>query len=264
MASVAAPATNRPPEAARRWLSTARVKVFADGPDLSQIEKIVEQPHIRGVTTNPTLLRKANVVDYEAFARQLLSVIHDRPVSFEVIADEFDQMERQALKIAGWADNVYVKIPVCNTRGESSAELVHRLSHSGVKVNTTALLTLDQVREMAEALRGGAPAFVSVFAGRVADTGVDPVPMMATAVDILRDQPNTELIWASPRELLNLFQADACGCHVITMTADLLAKLSLVGKDLTAYSAETVGMLYNDAVQAGYELQTPAASSRTP
>lgn len=254
MASVAAPATDRLPEAARRWLSTARVKVFVDGPDLSQLERIVDQPHIRGITTNPTLLRKANVVDYEVFARQLLAVIRDRPVSFEVIADELDQMERQALRIAGWASNVYVKIPVCNTRGESSAELIRRMSHSGVKVNTTALLTLDQVREMAKALEGGAPAFVSVFAGRVADTGVDPVPMMAEAVNILRAQPNAELIWASPRELLNLFQADACGCHIITMTSDLLAKLSLIGKDLTAYSAETVGMLYGDAVQAGYEL----------
>jgi transaldolase len=254
MASVAAPATNLLPEAARRWLSTARVKVFADGPDLSHLDKLAEQPHIRGITTNPTLLRKGNVRDYEAFARQLLAVIRDRPVSFEVIADEFDQMERQARKIAGWAGNVYVKIPVTNTRGESSRQLVHRLSHSGVKVNTTALLTLDQVREMAEALEGGAAAYVSVFAGRVADTGQDPAPMMAEAVDILRAQPNTELIWASPRELLNLFQADACGCHIITMTADLLAKLSLIGKDLTAYSAETVGMLHGDAVQAGYEL----------
>jgi transaldolase len=254
MASVAAPATHLLPEAARRWLSTARVKVFADGPDLSQLEKISDQSHIRGITTNPTLLRKANVSNYEAFARQLLGVIRDRPVSFEVIADEFDQMERQARKIAGWADNVYVKIPATNTRGEPSAELVRRLSHSGVKINTTALLTLDQVRQMAAALDGGAPAFVSVFAGRVADTGVDPVPMMAEAVELLRAQTNVELIWASPRELLNLFHAEACGCHIITMTSDLLDKLSLIGKDLAAYSAETVGMLYGDAVQAGYEL----------
>lgn len=254
MASVAAPAMNLLPEGARRWLSSARVKVFADGPDLSQIEQIANQPYIAGITTNPTLLRKANVSNYESFARQLLSVIHDRPVSFEVIADEFDEMERQAHKIASWGSNVYVKIPGITTRGEPSTKLVQRLSQEGVQVNATALLTLDQVRAMGRALSGGAPAFVSVFAGRVADTGVDPVPMMGEAVKVLRQSPNAELIWSSPRELLNLFQADACGCHIITMTADLLAKLSLIGKDLAAYSTETVAMLHGDAVQAGYEL----------
>jgi transaldolase len=254
MASVAAPAMDRLPEAARRWLSGCRVKLFADGPDLSQIQQIANQPYIRGITTNPTLLRKAGVANYETFARQLLSVIADRPVSFEVIADDLDEMERQAHKIASWGANVYVKIPGSTTRGESSHQLVRRLSHDGVQVNATALLTLDQVRTFGEALRGGAPAFVSVFAGRVADTGVDPAPMMAEAVNLLRPSPNAELIWSSPRELLNLFQANACGCHVITMTADLLAKLSLIGKDLASYSVETVAMLYGDAVEAGYEL----------
>jgi transaldolase len=255
MASVTSRAEGRAlPGPARQWLSKCRTRIFADGPDLADLDSLLLQPLIRGFTTNPTLLRKAGVSDYEAFGRDMLARVRDLPVSFEVIADDFADMERQARKIAGWAGNVYVKIPVTTTRAESSRELVHRLSASGVKVNVTALLTLDQVREMAAAVDGGAPAFISVFAGRVADTGRDPAQMMAEAAALLRGQSNVELIWASPRELLNLFQADAAGCHIITLTADLLAKLELIGKDLAGYSAETVAMLRDDALRAGYQL----------
>jgi transaldolase len=256
MASVTSPAAVEAdlPEAARRWLSTCRVKIFADGPDLSDLSKLLAQPYIRGVTTNPTLLRKAGVADYEAFGREMLATVRHLPVSFEVIADDFVEMERQAHKIAGWGDNVYVKIPVTNTRGQSSAELVRRLSRAGVKVNVTAMLTLAQIAGMVEMLDGGAPGIVSLFAGRVADTGRDPVPVIADAVRLLEAHPGIELLWASPRELLNLFQAEAAGCHIITMTADLLDKLQLIGKDLAAYSAETVAMFYGDARRAGYEL----------
>jgi len=256
MASVTSPAAVQDvlPEAARQWLSSCRVKIFADGPDLTDLQKLVRQPFIKGFTTNPTLLRKAGVADYETFARDMLAVVRDRPVSFAVTADEFPDMERQALEIAGWADNVYVKIPVTTTRGKSSGQLVRRLSQAGVKVNVTAMLTLEQIGEMAEALDGGAPGVVSLFAGRVADTGRDPVPVIAEAVRLLHSRPRIELLWASPRELLNVFQAEEVGCHIITLTSDLLAKLSLIGKDLTAYSAETVAMFWNDARRAGYDL----------
>lgn len=235
-------------------ISELRVKLFADGADKDAMLELYANPLIRGFTTNPTLMRKAGVTDYEAFARDVLAVIRDRPISFEVIADDFPEMERQAHKIAGWGDNVYVKIPVTNTRAEPSLDLIYRLSHSGVKVNVTALLALDQVREVAGALAGGAPAYVSVFAGRIADTGRDPVPLMAAAVELLRPHPEIELIWASPRELLNVFQADAVGCHIITATSDILTKLCLVGKDLRGYSLETVQMFRNDALKAGYLL----------
>jgi len=209
---------------------------------------------IRGFTTNPTLMRAAGVTDYERFAREVLELVPDRPVSLEVFADEFGEMERQARKIAAWADNVYVKIPVTNTRRESSIDLICCLAHSGIKVNVTAMLTLEQVRAVAAALGGGAPALISVFAGRVADTGRDPVPLMEAAVELLRMHSNVELIWASPRELLNIWQADAIGCHIITLTSGLLSKLELVGKDLSDYSLETVRMFYNDAVQSRYKL----------
>ena len=235
-------------------LADLKVKLFADGADRAGILRMYANPLIRGFTTNPTLMRKAGVTDYEAFAKDVLRAVADRPISFEVFADEFAEMERQALKISGWGENVYTKIPVTNTRGESSLDLVCRLARQGVKLNVTALMTLQQVKEVAAALAGGPAAYVSMFAGRIADTGRDPVPIMAEAVDILRPYPNIELIWASPRELLNIFQANAVGCHIITATHDLLHKLTLVGKDLGDYSLDTVKMFHRDAAQAGYEL----------
>lgn len=231
-----------------------RVKIFADGADRDDILELANRPYIQGFTTNPTLMRKAGVADYEAFAKGILSQIRDRPMSFEVFADEFGEMERQAQKIASWADNVYVKIPVTNTRGESSATLVNRLTRDGVKLNVTALLSLGQVRHIGEALRGGSPSIVSVFAGRVADSGRDPVPLMAKAVDILRPEPQIELLWASPREVLNLIQADTSGCHIITVGKGILDKLDLLGQDLEERSLETVKMFYEDASAAGYRL----------
>jgi transaldolase len=235
-------------------LNQLSVKIFADGADLDAMRSLYHQPHIKGFTTNPTLMRKAGINDYRGFARQVLAAIPDRPISFEVFSDDFDQMERQAHEIASWGKNVYVKVPVTNTRRESARDLVHHLSHSGVKVNVTALLSLDQVSEMTAAVAGGAASCVSVFAGRVADTGWDPVPLMARAVEILRDAPKAELVWASPRELLNIFQADAVGCHIITVTNDILKKLCLVGRGLEDYSLETVKMFHDDAERAGYEL----------
>jgi transaldolase len=231
-----------------------RVSLFADGADKQTMLALYKDPLIRGFTTNPTLMRKAGITDYEAFARDIVSCIPDRPISLEVFADDFPAMERQAHVIAEWGSNVYVKIPVTNTRGESAGDLVGRLSHSGVKVNVTALLTLEQVREMTAVLAGGAPCCVSVFAGRIADTGLDPVPLMSEAVEIMRPHPNMELIWASPRELLNIFQADAIGCHIITASADILQKLSLVGRDLMEYSLDTVKMFHADAGASGFLL----------
>jgi transaldolase len=231
-----------------------RVKLFADGADLAGILEMAAQPYIAGFTTNPTLMHKAGLTDYAAFAREVLGHVTDRPISFEVFSDEFDEMERQAHLIASWGENVYVKIPVTNTRGESSAPLIARLSARGVKLNVTALMTTEQVRAVAAALGGKTAAVVSLFAGRIADTGRDPVPPVREAVDILRPTPRIELIWASPRELLNVFQADASGCHIITATNDILKKLSGVGKDLTAYSLETVKMFYDDAAAAGFTL----------
>ena len=235
-------------------LSTLRVKLFADGADRLGMLEMYRNPLIRGFTTNPTLMRKAGVSDYRAFALDILRAIPDRPISFEVFSDDFAEMERQAREIARWGDNVYVKIPVTNTLGEPSAPVIRTLTAAGVKVNVTALLALDQVRDVSAALAGGAPACVSVFAGRVADTGRDPVPLMAAAVELLRPYPNIELIWASPRELLNIFQANAVGCHIITATNDILAKLGLVGRGLHAYSLDTVKMFRDDAVKAGFSL----------
>ncbi len=235
-------------------VSELKIKLFADGADKAQILRSQANPLIQGFTTNPTLMRSAGVKDYEAFARELLEVIKDRPISFEVFADEFREMERQAHRIASWAENVYVKIPVTNTRRESSMDLAGRLAHSGVKVNVTAVLTLDQVRDAAASMGGGAPAVVSVFAGRIADTGRDPVPIMAAAVELLSAYPNIELIWASPRELLNIFQANNVGCHIITATDNILAKLQTVGKNLLDYSLETVQMFHADAARSGYQL----------
>jgi len=231
-----------------------KIKVFADGADRAEMLNFYANPLIRGFTTNPTLMAKAGITDYESFARSVLAVIRDRPVSFEVFSDDLAEMDRQARKIASWAANVYVKIPVTNTRREPTLDLISSLSHSGVKVNVTAMLTLEQVREVAGVLTGGAPSFVSVFAGRIADTGRDPVPIMAEALAVLKADPSMELIWASPREVLNIFQADAIGCHIITVTGDLLKKLQLTGKDLGDYSLETVQMFYNDARKSGFRL----------
>lgn len=235
-------------------LADLRVRLFADGADKASILELARNPLIRGFTTNPTLMRKAGVADYEAFAKEILEAIPDRPVSLEVFADEFTEMERQAFKIAGWGSNVFVKIPVTNTRGESSTALLRRLSRAGVRLNVTAILTLEQVREVVPCLATGPSAYISIFAGRVADTGVDPVPLMRDTVELLRPCPNLELIWASPRELLNIFQADGVGCHVVTATHDLLRKLDLVGKDLGQYSLETIRMFYEDGQKAGYLL----------
>lgn len=235
-------------------LSDLKVKIFADGADKANMLEKYRNPLIKGFTTNPTLMRKAGISDYAAFARDILKSIPDRPISFEVFSDDFAEMESQARKLADMGDNVYVKIPITNTKGESSIGLVRRLSQAGIKTNVTAMLTLGQVRDTAVALAGGPPACVSVFAGRVADAGIDPVPMMAAAVEMIRPFPNIELIWASPRELLNIFQADAVGCHIITVTNDILNKLSLVGKDLTQWSLETVQMFRDDAIKAGFTL----------
>ena len=244
-----------------RGFQDLTVKLFADGADLAGIAELARNPLIKGFTTNPTLMRKAGVSDYRAFARETLSIIGGRPVSFEVFSDDFDEMERQALEIASWGDNVYVKIPVTNTRGHSSGPLIKRLAAGGVKVNVTALLTTRQVADVADCLVPETPSCVSLFAGRIADTGRDPVPMVAEAVRILRARPKTELIWASPRELLNIFQADAVGCHIITATGDILAKLPLIGKDLDEFSLDTVRMFRQDAVQAGFTIELPQPST---
>jgi len=231
-----------------------KVKIFGDGADKAAMLELYSKPWISGFTTNPTLMRKAGISDYAAFARDILAAIPDRPISLEVFADEFTEMERQARLIASWAENVYVKIPVTNTRREPALDLICRLSHSGVKVNVTAMLTLAQVRDVANALSGGAPSCVSVFAGRIADTGVDPVPIMTAAVEMLRPHPQMELIWASPRELLNVVQADQIGCHIITVTNDILKKLETLGRDLADYSLDTVKMFYDDARKSGFTL----------
>ncbi len=235
-------------------LSTLTVKMFADSADLATIREYARNPLIKGFTTNPTLMRRAGVSDYRAFARNALREIGDRPISFEVIADELGEMERQAHEIASWGQNVYVKIPPTTTRGQSAEDVIRNLARSGVRLNVTALLTLDQVQNVSGMLGEVRSAFISVFAGRVADTGRDPVPLMAAAVELLRRTPHVELIWASPRELLNVFQADAVGCPIVTVTNDLLAKLPVVGKDLDEYSLETIRMLLGDAIQAGYTL----------
>ena len=231
-----------------------KVKLYADGADRDGMLEMYDKPYIQGFTTNPTLMKKAGISDYEAFAHDILQSIPDRPISFEVFADEFEEMERQALKIKTWGENVYVKIPVSNTRKEMSYNLIQRLSEAGVRLNITAMLTLDQVQQVADAVRNGPESIVSVFAGRIADTGLDPVPVMKEALEILQSAPRAELLWASPREVLNIYQADAIGCHIITATNDIIRKLSLAGKDLAQYSLETVQMFYDDAEKAGYSL----------
>lgn len=231
-----------------------RIKLFADGADLPAMLKLYANPAIKGFTTNPTLMRKAGITDYEGFARELLAAIPDRPISLEVFADDFATMARQAKQIASWGKNVNVKIPVTNTKREFAGKLIQELSESGIAVNVTAIMTLDQVRAVTKCLATRTPAIVSVFAGRIADTGRDPMPMMAESVKIIAEKPESELIWASPRELLNIFQADSIGCHIITATNDILAKLSQVGKDLDDYSLETVEMFYRDAAAAGFNI----------
>ncbi len=230
------------------------VKIYADGADLAGITLLAEDPAIKGFTTNPTLMRQAGISDYERFAHDVLAVIGDRPISFEVFSDDFDEMEKQAKRIAAWGPNVFVKIPVGNTLGESSAHLVRRLADAGVQQNVTALFTLSQTERIVSCLSNGPAANVSIFAGRIADAGIDPLPIMSDAVDMLFSHPNIELIWASPREVLNIVQADAVGCHIITVTHDLLKKLPGLGKDLDLFSLETVQMFRRDAVTAGYSL----------
>lgn len=235
-------------------LHSLNIKIFADGADLASMVALAAQPHIRGLTTNPTLMRQAGISDYKAFAADVLAAIPDKPISFEVFADEPVEMLRQARQIASWGENVYVKIPVTTTDGASTNPMVTELSSNGVKLNVTALMTPDQVSSVAAAMEPGVPAIISVFAGRVADTGRDPVPLMTECVDQLLHRNEIELIWASPRELLNIFQADAIGCDIITVTPDLLKKLELVGKDLAVFSLETVQMFYRDATLAGFQL----------
>lgn len=231
-----------------------KVKIFADGADKAGMLEMYAKPFVKGLTTNPTLMRKAGITDYEAFAKDILQAIPDRPISFEVFSDDFAEMERQALEISSWGQNVYVKIPVTNTKRLPCYDLVRSLTARQVKLNITALMTLVQVRDVVAALSPTVPSYVSVFAGRIADTGRDPVPVMAAAVELLKINPKAELIWASPRELLNIFQADAVGCQIITVTNDVLKKLSMVGFDLDEYSLDTVKMFHGDAVAAGFRL----------
>jgi transaldolase len=231
-----------------------KIKLFCDGADMDSILSMYKNPWIKGFTTNPTLMRKAGINGYEAFGRHVLASVPDRPVSLEVFADDFENMEIQARKIASWGPNVNVKIPVMNTKGEFTGPLIKTLSSEGITLNITALMTVDQVRQVAECLDPNTPAIVSVFAGRVADTGVDPVPLMAECLAALKDRPKAELLWASPRELLNVFQADEVGCHIITATPDILAKLKTVGKDLFDFSLDTVKMFFTDATAAGFSI----------
>jgi transaldolase len=243
-------------------MTTLNTKIFADGADKAGMLEMYKNPLIKGFTTNPTLMRKAGITDYEAFAKDIISHIPDRPISFEVFSDDFPEMHRQALKIASWGENVYVKIPVTNTKGESTCDLIHELAHAGVKQNVTALMTLEQVEDVVAVLSHGPSAYVSVFAGRIADTGRDPLPLMRSALDVLRPYPQLELIWASPRELLNVFQSHDIGCHIITATPDIIKKMSLVGKNLEEFSLETVQMFRDDAVKAGFTLETEIEFAR--
>jgi transaldolase len=231
-----------------------QIKIFADGADRAGMLEMARKPLIKGLTTNPTLMRKASVTDYEAFSRDILSIVKDKPISFEVFSDNFEEMEQQALKIAAWGDNVYVKIPVTNTKRTPAYPLIRKLAACGIKLNITAIMTLTQVRDAVAALDPAVPSYVSIFAGRIADTGVDPVPLMAASVAVTALNPKAEVIWASPRELLNIFQADAIGCQIITVTNDILEKFSKVGYNLEDYSLDTVKMFYNDASAAGFRI----------
>ncbi|MCX7090631.1 MAG: transaldolase [Legionellales bacterium] len=237
-----------------RRIEELSVKIFADGADKAGMIEMYHHPIIQGLTTNPTLMRKAGIRDYKAFALDVLSEIKDKPISFEVFSDDFAEMERQAMEIASWGANVFIKIPVTNTKKIPSYPLIQRLSAQKIKLNVTALMTLNQVREVVQSLQADVPSYISVFAGRIADTGRDPLPLMAAAVELLKLLPAAELIWASPRELLNIMHADMIGCHIITVTNDIIKKLSLVGYDLETYSLDTVKMFYHDAMTAEYSL----------
>jgi transaldolase len=238
-----------------------RIKIFADGADRVSIARLHANPLIKGFTTNPTLMRKAGVEDYETFARDVLEIVSDRPISFEVFSDDFGEMEEQALQISSWAENVYVKVPVTNTSGEPAAKVVRRLTDQGVKVNVTALTTPAQVNEVVKWVAEGPPCYISIFAGRIADSGRDPLPLMTGSLEHASEHPNVELIWASPRELLNIVQADSIGCHIITVTDDMLQKLGSLGRDLDEFSLATVKMFYEDGQAAGYSLRTAASTA---
>ena len=231
-----------------------KVKIFADGADKAGMLEMASKSFVKGLTTNPTLMKKAGLVDYKAFALEILSEIKEKSISFEVFSDDFDEMEKQALEIASWGDNVYVKLPITNTKGEPIYNLISKLANKKVKLNVTAIMTLEQVKNVVSNLNPSVPSYVSVFAGRIADTGRDPLPLMIDCVNALKANPLAELIWASPRELFNIFQADQIGCQVITVTNDVLKKLDLVGKDLNDYSLDTVKMFYNDAKSAGFSI----------
>lgn len=235
-------------------IEALKIKIFADGADLKGMVEMAAKPFIAGLTTNPTLMRKAGVKNYPAFAKEVLAEITTKPVSFEVFSDELEEMKLQGEQISSWAENVFVKIPVTNTKGVSTAPVVKYLSNQGVKLNVTAIMTQSQISEMVDNLNPGIPNNLSVFAGRIADTGRDPMPIMRECVRLISANPKSELIWASPRELLNVFQADIVGCHIITATNDILKKLEFVGKDLTEFSRETVEMFYNDAVNSQYQI----------
>src|SRR5262245_4135255 len=235
-------------------LKTLKVQIFADGADKTRMLELYANPHVKGFTTNPTLMRQAGVTDYEGFAKEIVKQIPDRPISFEVFSDEFPEMERQALKIASWGPNVFAKIPVTNTKGQSSVSLIRSLVKQGVQCNVTAIFTIAQIDAVVAALKGTKHSYVSVFAGRIADTGRDPLPIMKHAVDACDAAGGMEVIWASPREFLNIFQAEEIGCHVITVSPDILKKLNLCGRDLEDFSLDTVKVFYNDGAAAGYKL----------
>ena len=235
-------------------INNLKIKIFADGANKKDMFELYGRNYIKGLTTNPTLMSKAKIENYEEFALSILKKIKDKPISFEVFADEFNEMERQARIINAWQSNVYVKIPVTNTKKESCAPLVKKLSSDGIKVNVTAIMTLDQVNEVSDVLNPEIPSYVSIFAGRIADTGKDPLKIIASAIELLRSNPTSEIIWASPRELLNLFQANDVGCHAITITTDLINKFKLLDYDLEEYSLDTVKMFYNDALESGFKI----------
>ncbi|MDR3609426.1 MAG: transaldolase [Ignavibacteriaceae bacterium] len=240
----------------KNFLQDIKTKIFADGADLKSIIEMNNNPLISGFTTNPTLMRKAGVNNYKNFALDVLSLINDKPVSFEVISDDFDEMERQALEISSWGKNVIVKIPITNTKKEISSSLVKRLCDAGVKINVTAVFTIEQMMKVLPNMSSAEAGYISIFAGRIADAGIDPLPIMAEAVEILSDHPKIELIWASPREVYNIIQADQVKCHIITATDDILKKLNLLGKDLSEFSLDTVKMFFNDAAAAGFNIFT--------
>lgn len=231
-----------------------KIKLYADGANITEMLTAHRGGVIKGFTTNPTLMRKAGISDYEGFARQVLEQITDMPISFEVFSDELDEMERQARKIATWGQNVYVKIPITNTRGVSTAPIIRSLSEDGIKLNVTAIFTPGHVETVADALCAGTPSVISVFAGRIANAGVDPMPLMRQTVQMARKLPHAEVLWASPREALNIIQADECGCHIITITGDILAATKTFGKDLAEFSLDTVKMFHDDATRAGFSL----------